>query len=124
MATMSILRHALALNAKEITAMQASVAQFKVEAKAWREQGEQAYAVAASKDVEKHRASLSKLVTMQRKIKAEIHAIERNERITRKYAIVFGKAPILQSKTSYEMESMLDTLLAEKQAEAEVEAVA
>lgn len=114
MTTMSILRNALKLNAKEINVQQNAVTYHKQEAIAWRKQGELAFSVAAYEDVKRHRASLAKLVTMQRKMKVEVHAIERNERIARKYEFVFGKPPVVQSKTSYEMEDMLDVLVSEK----------
>jgi hypothetical protein len=68
------------------------------------------------RDRAKLRKQLAKLVDMQKRIKVEIAAIFRNERIQRKYVKVFGKLPQQQIATSHEQEAMLDQLLKEKSA--------
>jgi len=124
MATITILRASLKMNAEKIRKAEVEIHEFKAEASAWKLQGAQTYFIAACKDVRKHKVKLAKLVALQRSIKSEITAFFRNERITRKYQVVFGKPPIVQSSTSYEMEDMLDTLIAEKNAQAAAIAVA
>jgi hypothetical protein len=51
---------------------------------------------------------------LQKRIKVEIASIFRNERILRKYVLVFGAPAKGQVMTSFEQEAMLDDLLAEQ----------
>jgi len=124
MATITILRASLKMNAEKIRKTESVIHEFKAEASAWKRQGELSFFVSACKDVRKHKVKLAKLVALQRSIKAEIEALFRNARIARKYEFVFGKPPMTQTKTSYEMEDMLDILIAEKNAQAAAIAVA
>lgn len=118
MNNLSILRHALKLNADVITMTHCAVAEFKLEAAAWKAQGETAYFEAACDDARKHKRKLARSVEQQRRIKLEIVTYFRNERIKRKYLKVFGKLPEQALYTSHEQEVMLDRLLSEQQAEA------
>jgi len=64
----------------------------------------------------KYSVKLVKAVEKQKRIKVEIAAHFRVERIKRKYLKVFGTLPSQQIATSHEQEAMLDRLLCEKQA--------
>jgi sugar/nucleoside kinase (ribokinase family) len=117
MSNLSILRNSLKLNADVITLLHCAIKELKNEAKAWREQGETAYFVAACADRLKHEAKLASAVAMQDQMKEEIATIFRKERIRVKYKRVFGKWPETQQTTTREQEAMLDALLAEQEAE-------
>jgi hypothetical protein len=123
MTTLSILRHALKLNATVITEYLFDLACLRQEAKAWRQAAETAYFVDTWEDIRKLRTKLGKAADMQKRIKVEIAAIFRNERIVRKYVKVFGKTPNVQLTTSHEQEAMLDRLLLDREAEAALDSV-
>lgn len=116
MSTLSILRHTLKLNASVVNDQQNIVAFLKEEIKAWKRAGETAYSADAEGDLRKEKAKLAKLVDMQKRVKVEIAAIFRNERIKTLYAYVFGNQPEQQQYTSYEQEKMLMALAAERRA--------
>lgn len=115
MSNLSILRNSLKLNADVINLLQCATLEFKIEAVEWKKQGETAYFIEACNDRRKHKAKLVKAVEMQKRIKAEISALFRGERIKAKYARVFGQPVQASAATSYEQEAMLDALLAERQ---------
>lgn len=116
MATVQILNNALALNAQVINKLQNEIKYLKAEASSWKLNGETAFFISTCIDVRKNKAKLAKAVELQRRIKAEVAAIFRAERIKRKYVLVFGKLPF-QTAMSFEQEAMLDKLILEKEAE-------
>lgn len=113
MATLTILRNTLKLNACKINKLQFEILTTKQEASAWRKALETAFFAAACIDCRKLAKKLVKAVELQKRVKVEIAAIFRNERIIRKYTKVFGKCPTSPLVTSFEQEAMLDALLAE-----------
>lgn len=117
MSTLSILRNALKLNAENIKDLAHSLAATKHAAHKW-VQADPAFADDARASVAKRKAVLARAVEMQKRTKVEIAAIFQRERIARKYEAVFGKKPDQNIYTLAEQEAMLDTLLAEKSAEA------
>lgn len=117
MTTLSILNLTKRLNAAAINAQEIDIKLLRTEAKAWKEQEETAFFVSTCEDIRRKRAKLVKMREMQKRIKVEIAAIFRNERIVRKYESVFGKKPFQCLTTSVEQEAMLDTLIAERDAE-------
>ena len=114
MTTIAILRNTLKLNAEVITMSHCAIAEAQSEARAWKAQGEMAFYVDACVDVRKAKIKLAKQVELQKRVKLEIAAIYRNDRIARKFLRVFGQLPTKQLTTSVEQEAMLDRLLAER----------
>lgn len=123
--TQQIIQSAMALNARSIHQKEVDIKNLIVEAKAWKEQGEASFSADAYKDAAKERSKLRKLVGKQQRMKVELQAVYRNERIRVKFVKVFGphNNQLRQTYTSVEQEAMLDSLLAEKAAKVASEAV-
>lgn len=116
MSNLSVLRNHLKLNADVITMLQCAMLEARMEAAAWKAQGETAYFIAACDDARKFKRKLERAVEMQRRTKVEIQAIFRKEHIRQMYLFVFGKLPEQQINTSHEQHAMLSALAAERRA--------
>jgi hypothetical protein len=122
MSNLSFLRNALKLNADLIAMIEFAKKEAKLQAADWKSAGETAFFIEACDEAEMYKKKLANAVAHQRRTKVEIQAIFRKDRIRAKYLKVFGKLPEQQIYTTVEQEAMLDTLLAEKQAAAAMEA--
>lgn len=107
--TQQILQSMLSRNAAVIAKQTSLVHYLKQDAKAYPEIAEDRYKI-----IRKIRTKLSHLVELQVRMKVELKAIYRNQRIVKKYTKLFGNPPTAQVALSIEQEAMLDALLAEK----------
>lgn len=114
MSNLSILRHHLKSNCFRINYLQGEIKSSTEDISMFYGLGNPDGAFHEHAYRAEQRKELAKLVVMQKRIKAEIAAIFRIERIRRKYVLVFGKLPSQNVATTYEQEAMLDKLLAEK----------
>lgn len=117
MTCITILRNTLNMNAAVITAIHTDIDITRAEAAAHHKNGDIAFCIAANEEVAHLKLKLAKKVALQKRVKVEIAALFRNARIERKYTDIFGKPPTKQVSTSYEQEAMLDSLIADRDAD-------